>query len=227
MKSNNKIEKQVLDNFFTFVNADIESLAESDFIGLILPYARFLSYNKLKHDFFNFREKYNSYTDDLLEISSPEVLPARKGFFLELQLHIKSKLQGIIDALDPETPEVTDALVEMQGIRKVYIDPATDTFIDGFLPEGLKSDVGLDLNEEKALVDLIFFDFVFDYKLKPNRFGKCLRCGNFFYQTTAKTKEYCTNKCSSAARQAKYYHQVIRPEREKKKEGESKSKTKG
>ena len=222
-----KTEKTLLKTFFYFVNADIESLAESNFIGLILTYSRFLTHNKIKHDFLNSRELYNSYTDDLLEVSSPDVLSERKEFFIELQLHIRSKLQTIIGVIDPETPEGTAPLAEMQGRRRVYIDPNTEEFIDGFRPEGFKSEDELDLNEEKALVDLVFFDFVLDYNLKPNRFGKCLKCGNFFYQTTAKKKEYCGKRCSSAARQAKHYHQIIKPEREKREKGKSKSKAKG
>jgi hypothetical protein len=226
VKTKDKTEKTLLENFFNFVNADVESLTENDFIVPILSYSRFLTHNKIKHDFLNFREKYDSYTDDLLEVSSPDVLSERKEFFVELQLHIKSRLQTIIDAIDPETPEVTAPLVMMQGRRRVSIDPNTEEFIDNFRPEGFKSEDGLDLNDEKALADLVFFDFVFDYNLKPNRFGKCLKCGNFFYQTTAKKKEYCSKRCSSAARQAKHYHEVIKPEREKGGKGESKSKAK-
>lgn len=220
MKSNNKTKKQILETFFDFVNADIKSLTEKDFIGLILSYSRFLTHNKVRHDFLTFREKYDCYMDKLLEMSLPETLAERKEFFVELQSHIRSKLQTIIDSVDSDTPKVKVLLVEMKGKRNVYVDPIRDELIDGFFPQEFKSENGLDLNEEKVLADLVFFDFLQDYKLKPKRFGKCLRCKNIFYRTTEKERKYCTKRCSSAARQAKHYQEVIKPEREK---GKSKS----
>lgn len=223
LKSNNKTEKQILETFFDFVNADIKSLTEKDFIGLILSYSRFLTHNKVRHDFLNFREKYDCYMDKLLEMSLPETLAERKEFFVELQSHIRSKLQTIIDAIDSDTLKINVLLVEMKGMRKVYIDPNREELIDGFWPQGFKLENRLDLNEEKALADLVFFDFFQDYKLKPKRFGKCLKCKNIFYRMTEKQKKYCSKRCSSAARQAKHYHEVIKPEREKEKEEKSKS----
>ena len=205
-----------LDNLFEFVNEDIEPLPESNFMGLLHTYTKFVCQYESKYPFLQFREKHDEYTHELLPPKSPETLLERKEFFSELQAHLRSKLQAIIDTVESKTTNSTEPLMEMKGTRQVFVDPTGDSFSEGFSPDGLKSGHGLDLGNEKALADLVFSDIVRDTTVQPSRFGTCPRCKRFFYQTTAKERIYCSAKCASAARQADYLERKKKKEKPKK-----------
>jgi len=201
--SKEKTEMDQLELFFKFVNEDINSLAESEFLGLSYTYASFLCWDP-KYTLLNLRQRHEAYTGDLLDRRSTETLKERKAFFREIQTHLRSKLGAIIEAANSELQE-PQTIVEMTGKRRLSIDSGENSFLDTFWPEDLKVDVGLDPKNEKALGELIFMDMIQEAKLEPSRFRKCERgeCEKFLYQRTKKKRKFCSVSCSNAVRQAR------------------------
>ncbi len=206
MKTQQKVAEPSVEYFLEFVNKDIPSLAESDFMALIHTYTRFLCQYEAKYPFIRFREKHELYAGDILERRSPEAWLERKPFFVDLQAHLASKLQAIIKAGASDYSETLEALIEIRGTRKVSLDTVTDSFVQALYPEGVQRGPKLDLDREKLLADLVFSDMVIELQLKPSRFRKCLRprCGKFFYQPTGVKKKYCDKACSNAERQYRH-----------------------
>ena len=204
--------KAPLENLFEFVNKKIKPLPESDFMGLLFIYTSFVCQYESKYPLLKFKEKHDEYTDGLLPVTSREKLSERKEFFIALQSHLRSRLLKIINTVESKTSEEPRIFIVMKGTRKVLVDTNDDSFLDWFWPGGVKSNGGLDLKKEKAVADHIFSEVILDGNLTPSRFRKCEKCGNFFYQPT-KRSNYCSDRCSAAARQAKY----VKKEKGKKK----------
>jgi hypothetical protein len=141
-----------------------------------------------------------------MEDEFDEVLNQRKDVFIQLQSHIRSRLQTIIKAVESGAAGKAVTLIEMKGSRRVLIDPNNDRFLFGFWPGTVRSDGHLDIEEEKDLADLIFLDYIQTNEFMPSRFGKCgwEKCDGFYYQRTAKERIYCSNKCANTANQAKF-----------------------
>lgn len=224
LKSSEKIGKSSPENFFEFVNEDIEPLSESKFIGLLHTYTRFVCQYESKYPFLQFREKYDEYTDGLLPVTSRETLLDRKEFFLALQSHLRSKLQAIIDAAESDALQEPGPFINMAGTREVLVDHTDDSFSERFSPDGLKSGHGLDLDNEKILADLIFSEIILDGNLKPSRFRRCRRCKSFFYQYTEKEKTYCSIRCGNADRQARHVQTTGQKDKKRRKKTRKASK---
>ena len=62
MKPNEIIDRDWLENFLYFLNVDIESLDESEFIMMLAQYSKFVCYRESTYDFLDFRKKYDIYT---------------------------------------------------------------------------------------------------------------------------------------------------------------------
>ena len=141
-----------------------------------------------------------------MEDESREILNHRKGFFIQLQSHIRSRLQSVINSVESGTAGEGNILIEMKGSRRVIIDPKNDKFLFGFWPDTVRSDGQLDIKEEEYLADLIFLDYIQTNEFMPSRFGKCgwEKCDGFYYQRTAKERIYCSTRCANAANQAKF-----------------------
>ena len=201
-----KIDKQTLDNFIEFVNADILPMDKADFVRILIKYTEFLGQYDPNYPYLNLRDKYKRYTDGIMEDESSEILNQRKGFFIQLQGHIRSRLQSIINSVESGTAGKGNMLIEMKGSRRVLIDPNNDRFLFGFWPGTVRSDGHLDIEEEKDLADLIFLDYIQTNEFMPSRFGKCgwEKCEGFYYQRTAKERIYCSTRCANAANQAKF-----------------------
>ena len=120
MKAKQMIQKS-LAPLLDFTNADIKPLDESEFIGLIVRYAQFVSQYESRYRFLNYRGKYNTYVEGLLDSSSQEALEARKEFFLQLQEHFRLRFQTIINASTSNADE-EETLIQMKGSRKVRIN---------------------------------------------------------------------------------------------------------
>jgi hypothetical protein len=206
MKSFENIEKEWLENFLNFLNADIKSLYESEFIDLLLKYTRFLCHRESVYDFLNFRKKYDSYTEGLLERTDFEKLSERKEFFYKLQLHLRSMVEKITEVKKSENQDGIESLVMMKGTRKLAMDPNGDSLIEGFWPVNLAVSDALDLDNDKKLANLAFLDLIQQLKLNPKHICVCARsrCNNLFYQYSKKEKKFCLNKCSTADRQERY-----------------------
>ena len=201
-----KIDKDVLDNFIEFVNADIQPMDKADFVRILIKYTEFLGQYDANYPYLSLRGKYKRYTAGIMEDESREVLDQRKDFFKQLQSHLRSRLQTIINSVESVTAGEADTLIEMKGSRRVLIDPNNDKFLFGFWPDTVKSDGQLGIEEEKDLADLIFLDYIQTNEFMPSRFGKCgwEKCEGFYYQRTAKERIYCSTRCANAANQVKF-----------------------
>ena len=198
-----------LELFFEFVNYDFpedrEALLtrQSEFVALLHTYTRFLCQFGSRYPLLNARRKHDQYARDLLEESSPEVYLERMHFFEALQGHLRSKLELITEGF-PAGSDDLPVFAQRAGTRKVHIDVENDRFVEAFWPRGADSNAELRLAQEKALAEVVFADMVREEALKPSRFKRCERCGNFFYQRTAQEKKYCSPTCSSYVQQQKF-----------------------
>ncbi|MBW2662906.1 MAG: hypothetical protein JRD93_13165 [Deltaproteobacteria bacterium] len=200
-----KTDKKTLEDFIEFVNADIQPMDKADFVRILIKYTEFLAQYEVNYPYLYLRDKYKIYIDGIMEAESREILNQRKDFFIQLQTHIRSRFQAIINAVESETADESDTLIEMKGSRRVLIDPNKDKFLYGFWPDKVRHDGQLDIKTEKNLADLIFLDYIQNNEFIPSRFGKCTwkKCEGFYYQRTAKKRIYCSTRCANASNQAK------------------------
>ena len=214
LDSKEKTKAESLDSLFHFLNADVQSKRDSEFIGLILEYAKWLSVHASKYSVLDFGERYNLYSQDILCPSSQTVQSERKNLFVEIQSHLRSKLEMIISG----TNDIGSALIEIKGTLKLSLGNEPKVFVEEFQLEGVNQDFGLDLGHEKLLADLVFSEMIREFDLKPDRFRKCKRCKKIFYQPTEKKKEFCSTKCGNASRQAEWMKKkkTVKPKRGKK-----------
>ncbi len=119
--------------------------------------------------------------------------------FRKVQSHLAHHIEAIIDASINlwEMP-----LLDAEGILRVQIHGRENRFTEIFKlddtgPEEL-------LNKGKQLIDFCLITLIRDLDLKPKRFRKCQKCKNYFYQPTARKKNYCSAKCANAVRQARF-----------------------
>jgi hypothetical protein len=216
MKSNEIIDKDWLENILYFLEVDIKSLDESEFITMLAKYSKFVCYRESAYDFLDFRKKYDSYMDGLLEQADSGELSKGKAFFTKIQSHLRNRLVKIIEMTGSNTNVAQKDLFTMGGTRKLMIAPNGDSFVEGFWPENLAISDELDLKNEKKLADLALLDLIQQLRLNPKHFGVCTRgvCNNFYYQYTQKERKYCSNKCSTADRQKRF--QLEKKEEKKK-----------
>ncbi len=201
-----KIDKKTLDDFMEFVNADIQPMDKADFVRILIKYTDFLGQYEANYPFLNLPEKNSRYIEGIMEAESRESLKQRKDLLIQLQSHIRSRLQTIINSVESGTVGEPDTLIEMKGSRRILIDPNKDRFLYGFWPDTVRSDGQLDIEEEKDLADLILLDYIQTNEFMPSRFGKCgwEKCKGFYYQRTAKERIYCSTRCANASNQAKF-----------------------
>ena len=218
MKSKKKKEKKYFDFLLKLAYFDFDQLPEisefdevSDpFILLLIEYSKFLAEFEPKYPFLKVQEKYNNLTFGLFDPSSYEMMPRQKDFFRELQQHLKSQIERITAADKNSTEKTGTPIISMQGYQEVYFDEETGTFKGRFHPVIKKDNPSaqLDLGEEKQILDLILLDLMADYGLRADRFRRCERCSNIFYQYTANEKIYCTTRCSNAVRQSRFVAKI-------------------
>jgi hypothetical protein len=66
---------------------------------------------------------------------------------------------------------------------------------------------GDELNILKQALNLTLLQVIRDLDLRPKRFRKCQRCNAFFYQPTARKKDYCSTRCNDAVRLQRFRKQ--------------------
>ena len=189
-----------------FVNAEIEAMDEREFLNLLHEYAHFMVGRESisRSQFLAFAEKYEQLSRGVMARTSPNALRERKQFFIEVQSHLRSKIEAIMEAV--ETGENRELLI-MPGKRSLIIMPFFDCFVEGFSAQerkGLK-----ELAREILEVELWLVDITSDLGLKAKRFRKCVRCQKIFYHTTSRKKLYCSKKCAGAVRQARHLERKI------------------
>jgi len=218
MKSKKKKEKIYFDFLLKLAYFDFGQLPEisefdevSDpFISLLFEYSKFLAEFEPKYPFLKAEEKYNNLTSGLFDPSSYQVMPWRRQFFLDLQLHLLARLEKIMELKNKDIGKTGLPLISMQGNQEIYIDDDSGTFLGRFRPAITKdnSTAELDLEEEKQILDLILSDIMINFSLMADRFHRCERCSNIFYQYTANEKIYCSPRCSNAERQSRFVAKI-------------------
>jgi hypothetical protein len=221
MKPNEIIDRDWLENFLYFLNVDIESLDESEFIMMLAQYSKFVCYRESTYDFLDFRMKYDSYMSGSLEQAGSEKLSGGKAFFIKIQSHLRHRVKKIIELTDSNIEGSQKDLFKMDGTRKLMISPNGDSFIEGFWPENLAIPNEVNLEKEKKLAELALLDLIQQSRLNPKHFGVCARrtCNNFHYQFTQKERKYCSNKCATADRQEKFQAKLKQDKKKKPKKG--------
>ncbi len=195
-----KILTRAIEKMFAFINADLSTADENSFLSTVRNYASFICAYEFKYRFLRFDERYALYAGDLLLTASPKDLPARKKAFSEIQAHLRSKIQAIIDIAEGRSQNYE--IARMVGVRIITADPVTDRFWSEFSFKETGREFNIE--HEKKLCDLIFSDIVEDFRLVPSRFKQCTRCTNYFYQVSSSKRTFCSSRCSGADRQERF-----------------------
>ena len=203
-------EKEQLQPLLDFLNTDIDSLGEPEFLTLVWKYLKFV--RQSNRNFIDTQTTFQKLTEGLLERTESDTLLGKKKILKGLQKHLRSIIETVIKSREIGESVLDEALIVMQGTRLVEIDIKSDRFVDEFMPKTLQPVDKIDLRKEKPIAETVFADMLRDYELKPKRFGFCAKegCGNLLYQFDMRQK-YCSDRCSGAERQKKL--QVKRKEK--------------
>jgi hypothetical protein len=208
MKIKEKIEYHFFQFLLDILNTDIKNVEDSILVSKLFGYSKHIGH---------FADRYKMISPDryaqiMTGLASDEDIMSEQRLGL---LKIQKRLQDIFEGIMAPS---AGPLIKMNGHQELSIDD-TGSFIFQFVPTRFKGEE-LDWNEEKKILDIIFMDLVRELDLLPERFHKCPRCDNYFYQNTEKEKKYCSIKCSNAERQAKYIK--TKPKKAKKKKAAKK-----
>ena len=193
MKLNKKHVKEMLDNFFRFVNSDIDTIGFDDLLVVSMGYVRLIHYDDWDTRIEDYKKKYDLLSASAIEQSS-EKLAKIKKFLKSVQAHQRSVLNNLMDKKSPKP-------IEQKGTRVLTI--VDNKVVVQFKVKKLSVNK-LDVELEKKALEYVFSDILVYGDLIPSRFKRCLHCNGYFYQWTAKEKQYCSNNCSSVIRQRGY-----------------------
>jgi hypothetical protein len=185
-----------LDTLLKFLNARIESMERKGLEDLLQELAAFHTVEGTQPRLLEFGRHYERLAGRLALESSQDAVQERKKFLSQLQAHAQSRLEGIISAAESQKE---GAALEIPGTVRVVVE--NGRFLVKVKKELQKTDP---LEEEKFRFDARLVELFQQLDLKPSRFRKCVRCGNYFYQESEKKRFYCSIKCSAAVRQGKY-----------------------
>jgi hypothetical protein len=205
------ITKIVLEKLLTFINSDLANMPERDFVAVMGDYTYFLTHAGEKYKgIIDYPLKSWSYNRKLTAAASSDNLVEQREFFEKIRLHLKGRVDKIIDNYDKaETSDHTeksetfkhfDLYRGLAGKRFIAIDMERNETVDIFVPNGIKETEQFDLSVEKRLADLSFIDLLTDYDLAPNQIKRCVNCGKLFFQKTVSEKMYCSGTCGQAYR---------------------------
>lgn len=88
------------------------------------------------------------------------------------------------------------------GNMELVAEPLKDRFGHYFSIRCAKS--GSIQSRLKKVIDLRLSELIRDLDLKPTRFRRCARCRSYFYQPTAKDRNFCSLRCAGTVRQARF-----------------------
>ncbi|NTV12997.1 MAG: hypothetical protein HGA96_03550 [Desulfobulbaceae bacterium] len=199
MESLKKIRGDNQKKFFDFVNADVAGMGRSEFVSFLFQYEELLR---------AFSDKFQSdgipcKRMELVTIAngeSDEAFNVLRTGFSQLQAYLKGKLNVIADG--PKGKKAVNApIATITATHELYADLDSDSFTLKSLPVALSP--GLDVEQDKKVLDLILVSMLTEYNLKPSRLSTCARakCGSIFFRHTDSTK-YCSTRCSGAEVQA-------------------------
>jgi hypothetical protein len=199
MKIKGKPEYHFFQFLMDILNSDIEKVEDSILVSKLFEYSKYIGHFAVRYKMI----PPDRYAQIMAGLASDEDAMAEQRVGLSsIQKRLQELFEGIMTRSEP--------LINMTGHQELSIDDA-GKFIFQFIPRGFKGEE-LDWNEEKKLIDIIFMDLIRKLDLIPERFHKCLKCDNYFYQVSAKERKYCSVKCGNVERQAEY----IKSEKKKK-----------
>ena len=188
-----------LDAMIRFLNFDIQHATEGHFFqDIVSDYVRFTVKDSSQHHFQTFVRDHYRMAGDITPGAGPEHIQEKKEAFMHLQRHIIQRVESIMKAMESGKP---DTLFYIERPFSLHIRPSENRFI-GLFDEDFQTDFVLE--EEKERLDLRLIAIIGDLNLKPGRFRKCEKCGDFFYQPTSRDKNYCSRKCAASIRQTRY-----------------------
>jgi hypothetical protein len=196
-------EKEQLQPLLDFINTDIDSLDEPEFLTLVWNYLKFLEQSDR---FLNeTQSKFQKFIEGLPLRPGSNTLLERKKILNGLQKNLRSKIEKVINSTVVGKSGLDKKLIALKGTRNVTIDIDSDRFVDKFMPQISQSSDKIDLKNEKLTAETVFADMLRDYELKPKRFSFCAKegCDNLLYQFDLRQK-YCSDRCSGAGRQEKF-----------------------
>jgi hypothetical protein len=190
------------EDLLQFSNAEIGSMTEKELAGFIYNLALDQGPKPDGSNFLDFGETHKRLAGDMLSNPAPEMIKERKEFLGQLQAHLRSRFDAIMNAAALGRRK---ELFESVGARSLVADLEADRFFEEFVE---KESQGDPLEIEKAAIDNRLVERIRDLDLRPGHFKKCRWCQRYFYQFTAREKNFCSLRCAGTARQAKYMKMV-------------------
>jgi hypothetical protein len=190
------------ESLLQFSNAEFEGMTERELAGFIYDLALDQGPKPGRPNFLDFMETQKRLAGELLWNPSPETIKERKEFLGQLQAHLRSRFDAIMNAAALGRRK---ELFESVGARSLVADLEADRFFEEFVE---KESQGDPLEIEKAAIDNRLVEGIRDLDLRPGHFKKCRRCQRYFYQFTAREKNFCSLRCAGTARQAEYMKRV-------------------
>jgi hypothetical protein len=197
-----KDRRKNFEGLLQFSNAEIESMTERELAGFIYNFALDQGPKPDRPNFLDFMETQRRLAEELLWNPTSEIIKERKEFLAQLQAHLRSRFDDIINA---SALGRRKELFESVGVRSLVVDLEADRFLEEFVERELEGD---SLEIEKAAIDNRLVELIRDLDLRPGHFKKCRRCQKYFYQFTAREKSFCSLRCAGTARQEEYMKRV-------------------
>jgi hypothetical protein len=192
-----------------FLNTDFDSMTESELVGNVFKYVRFVCHSADKYDFLSIDLKNEHLMNDIVSTppskTSEQIFEERTNFLFEIQNHLKSRVDKLIS--DNTSGGQITLMGEIRGKRKISVvfdQENGKRLLETFTPDDKYISTDLSLKSEKIVADLALVDLFFDYDVRVDNFGKCEHCGVYFFEASKRPRVYCTDACANAARQKKY-----------------------
>jgi len=195
--------KYELEELIKLANSDPRPMKVEELLELSFNYAKLLYDKALDIVLFDISELYLLCADGLTHESPPSLVDEKRQFFIQIQSHIRVRLENIFTTLKSGK---VDTLIEVDGPVKIDAQYYENNIFYNFIlvePRPFRTKE-LNLEHEKKKVDEKFINIINDLDVWLDHIKKCLQCGNFFFQRTAREKKYCSPRCAGKVRQERY-----------------------
>jgi len=127
------------------------------------------------------------------------LLDGKSGLTVKLRDHLRRRFNQIIENAD-QIAEIP--LFKIKVVVEFNVDPISNEFnaVNSFRAKKTANDA----KSFREALDWGLIELIRELQLKPKRFGRCQRCGAFFYQHTTRIKKFCSSRCAGTVRQARY-----------------------
>ena len=102
-------------------------------------------------------------------------------------------------------------LLSFTGTVTITFDPATNRYVQTYMPEGFSPELKIDTEMECRIISVKYFEVIayLCQELPHDRLKVCEKCGTPFFQATVREKIYCSALCSKAVAQAQYIQRKV------------------